>query len=163
MVILGIDPGTTRVGYAIIKLEDKKIIPQTHGCLFFENISADERPGAMLTGVKKLIKEYVPDVVALEKIFFSKNKKTAIAVAESRGAAAAIVTDLGIPLFSYTPSEVKSSIGATPASGKAGVQKMIKLILNLSEVPKPDDAADALALAVCCAHNSGKLYFKKVF
>ena len=151
MKILGIDPGTTRIGYGIIESKNNNLIFEDYGCLFFEKINPEERLLHIFNDINKLIKKEKPDIVAVEKIFFSKNKKTAITVSEARGVIVVSILLNKIKLKSYTPLKVKQAVTSYGRAGKKEVQKMVRLILNLKETPSPDDAADALAVAINCA------------
>lgn len=153
MTILGIDPGTTRVGFGAITANKEKTILIESGCLTFDNYLAEERILYIFKEITELIKRLKPDVVALERVFFSKNKKTAFLVSEARGAITAAVLSNNIRLRNYTPLEVKQAVSAYGRTGKKGIQKMVKLLLELKEDLKSDDAADALALALCCAQQ----------
>lgn len=153
MIILGIDPGTTRLGYGVLKKSPPDLKLINYGCFRFDDIDATRRPREVFKAIQKLIAEEKPDIVAIEQVFFSKNKKTAMAVSEARGAVLAAVSNDGIKVKSYSPSEVKKATGVAGPVGKKGVQKMVRLLLGLKEDPQPDDAADALAIAICCASN----------
>jgi crossover junction endodeoxyribonuclease RuvC len=153
MTILGIDPGTTRVGYGIIETKNNNLIFKDYGCLFFEKINPEERLIHIFNGIKDLIEKEKPDIVAIEKIFFSKNKKTALEVSEARGVIIVAALANKIKLRSYTPPEVKQAVTSYGRAGKKEVQKMVRLLLNLKEDPNPDDAADALAVAITCAQH----------
>ncbi|HTY13834.1 MAG TPA: crossover junction endodeoxyribonuclease RuvC [Candidatus Omnitrophota bacterium] len=140
MKTLGIDPGSSITGFGVI--EDDKVVG--YGCI---------RPKNQLKTLKaemeKLIKKHAPDAIAVEKLFFSKNVTTALRVGEARGVILFCVEQSGIPLFEYTPIEVKLAITGYGRADKHQVQQMVKALLKLNEIPKPDDAADALAIAVC--------------
>jgi len=154
MRILGIDPGSTRIGYGLIESSGPRLIYKNHGCVFLEDKNPEERLLYVFKEMTELIKKTRPNIVSLEKVFFSKNKKTAIEVSEARGVIAVCVLVAGIKLYSYTPSEVKKSVTSYGQADKRGVQKMVKLLLGLNKEPKPDDAADALALAITAANNN---------
>jgi len=154
MKILGIDPGLTRIGFGFLDVKSKQPTVLFWGCLNFERVVAGERLGHIAREVKALIKKERPQAVAVEKLFFTKNKKTALAVSEARGVIIAAALEAGVPVESYTPTEVKRAVGADPATGKKGVQKMVRILLNLAEEPQSDDAADALAVALCYAYQT---------
>lgn len=107
--------------------------------------------------VSALLKEYRPDVVVVEKLFFSKNVKTAMAVGQARGVVLLAIEQAGLPYFEYTPNEVKQAVSGYGRAIKEQVQELVKTILKLKEIPKPDDAADALAIAICHANTNQKL------
>ena len=154
MIILGIDPGTTIIGYGLIeKLSDKlKIIK--YGCIKTEpKYSTAERLDQLDQELIKLIKKYKPDKMAVEDIFFFKNQKTIIKVSQARGVVLMRGARMKIPVFEYTPLQVKQAVTSYGRADKKQVQEMVKLLLKLEKIPKPDDAADALAIAICCAHS----------
>lgn len=154
MIILGIDPGTTIVGFGIIETDRKN---QLHfkrcGVFNFKDKKPEERLVNIFKEVTKLLKKEKPELVSLEKVFFARNKKTALAVSEARGVISVAVRQNNIPLVEYTPLQVKQAVSTSGAADKKEVQKMVRLLLRLKEDPKPDDAADALALAICSANQ----------
>ncbi len=160
MVILGIDPGTAIVGYGIILKEKSKLALLDYGCVTTgKTLSQADRLGIIKKEIGKIIKKYKPRVMAVEELFFFKNLKTAIKVAEARGVLLVAGKDAGLHISEYTPLQVKIATVGYGRAEKQQVQKMVKAILNLKEVPEPDDAADALAVAICAAHS---LDFKKI-
>ncbi|MEK9130149.1 MAG: crossover junction endodeoxyribonuclease RuvC [Patescibacteria group bacterium] len=154
MIILGIDPGLAITGYGIInKAEDKsqeiKLID--YGCIFTDlKLSTTERLEKIHCELTKILKKYQPDRVAVEKIFFAKNTKTALSVGEARGVILLTIEQKKIPFFEFTPLQVKQAVTSYGRATKQQIQQMVKIILNLKEIPKPDDAADALAIAITC-------------
>jgi len=158
MVILGIDPGTAITGYGVIEILGNKIKPIDYGCIVTDKkSSAAERLLLLDKELSKIIKKYKPKRIAVEDIFFFKNLKTAIKVSQARGvilAAAARLKTASIE--EYTPLQIKQAVSGYGRADKKQVQKMVKAILNLKEIPKPDDAADGLAAAICCAHTKYK-------
>ncbi|MBO4941290.1 MAG: crossover junction endodeoxyribonuclease RuvC [Clostridia bacterium] len=158
MRIIGIDPGYAIVGVGCIDYEGNKFKVVEYGAI---TTKAGED---MFDRLKKIYDEAVdlitrtkPDAVAIEELFFQNNQKTAINVAQARGVLVLAAKNLGVPVFEYTPLQVKQAVVGYGRAEKKQVQQMTKAILNLSEVPKPDDTADALALAVCHAHTGGRL------
>lgn len=155
MIILGIDPGTRICGYGILEEKNRQIKCLGYGII---NTNPKESLGENLEElqkeIEKLIKEYGPQKIALERLFFFKNLKTAITVAQARGVIILTSTKNKIPFEEFTPLEVKQAVTGYGKADKKGVQKMIKMILDLQEEPKPDDAADALAVAICCANRN---------
>lgn len=149
--ILGIDPGTTRIGYGIIKKEGAQLETLEFGCLEINSIN---RLKSTKEELLNLIKKYRPDRAAVEKLFFVKNAKTAMAVSEARGVIMLCLEEKGIPVQEFTPLEIKQWISGYGRAGKAQIQKMVKLLLKLEKEPTPDDAADALAIAICCSLSS---------
>jgi crossover junction endodeoxyribonuclease RuvC len=150
MRILGIDPGTARTGYGIIdqKTDDYEVI--NFGCITTKaHTPLQERLNEIAKDIDTLINNYKPDNAAIEEIFFSKNTKTAISVAHSRGVIIQKLNEKNIPTTSYNPLEIKRAICSDGKAQKQQMQKMIQIILKLKHTPSPDDAADALAIAVC--------------
>lgn len=148
MITLGIDPGTRRIGYGIVKTERNEPRFVAAGILTIK--SADD-PGALVETkreIDSLIKQYKPEAVAIEKLFFAKNQKTAMAVAQARGVALLAVQEAGIPLQEYTPNEVKSNITGYGFADKKAILKMVRMLLGNPELKVIDDASDALALAI---------------
>ena len=158
MRTIGIDPGTAITGFSILEKDRKgKIKLLDYGCIkTASNLKANIRLNQIATDIRTLIKKWKPDFASIERLFFNKNVKTAIAVAQARGVIIQILTELGIEQAEYTPLEVKSAVCGYGRADKKMVQDMIKILLGLSKVPKPDDAADAIAIALCSI-NSLKL------
>ncbi len=154
MIILGIDPGTAATGYGIIEKNNHKLKLVEYGCIKTETkFSTAERLCQIDRALSQIIAKNRPDQVAVEDIFFFKNLKTAIKVSQARGVILARSAKLKIPVAEYTPLQIKQAITSYGRAEKMQVQKMVKLLLNLTEIPRPDDAADALAAAICCAHT----------
>lgn len=152
MIILGIDPGFARTGYGVIEEKNKKLEVLDYGCLSTSaSLSFPKRLKKISDGMGKLIEKYRPEICAVEKIFFCKNTKTAIDVGQARGVVILTAAEKKLEIREFTPLQVKQSITGYGKAEKQQIQKMIKIILNLKEIPKPDDAADALALAICGA------------
>jgi crossover junction endodeoxyribonuclease RuvC len=153
MIILGLDPGTARTGFGVIQKNNDDLKMLDFGSIeTSKKLPFAERLYQISKDLEIIIKKWRPDSSAIEKIFFTKNVKTAIDVAHARGVLMQILTKHKIPIFCYTPTQVKSGITSYGKADKLQVQTMTKIILNLQEIPKPDDAADALAIAVC--HSS---------
>jgi crossover junction endodeoxyribonuclease RuvC len=159
MIIMGIDPGFAITGYGIIKYSGNKFSVLDYGAI---TTSADtalcQRLLSLNTQLELLMEKYKPDAVSVEEIFFNKNTKTALNVGHGRGVALLSAARRGIEIFEYTPLQVKQSVVGYGRAVKSQVQQMVKLILNLDEIPKPDDVADALAVAICHAHSSKVIY-----
>lgn len=154
MIILGIDPGTTAIGYGLIKTNGNESEIIDYGCIFIKpKSSATERLKIINQKLMKLLEKYKPNKAAVENIFFYKNIKTAMRVSEARGVILFTIAKSNIPIEEYTPLQVKQAVTGYGRAEKKQVQEMIKMIFNLKNIPKPDDAADALAVAVCCAHS----------
>jgi len=149
-IILGIDPGIADTGYGLVKSEGSRL-----ACLSYGSIKTSSkndlisRLEILHQELSKIIKTYNPDYAAVEQLFFNKNAKTALIVGQARGVALLTLKQNKLSVFEYTPSQVKSAVSAYGQASKVQVQKMVKLILNLKELPQPDDAADALAIAIC--------------
>ncbi len=148
MIALGIDPGTRRVGYGVVECDGPDIRFVAAGILAIT--SADDVPALEETkkGVDALIKKHKPDVVAIEKLFFAKNTKTALAVAQARGVILLATKERGVRIKEYTPNEVKSGVTGYGMADKKAVLKMVRLILGKADLRVIDDASDALALAI---------------
>ena len=149
MIILGIDPGTANTGYGILTI-DRRIMVTECGCI---RTSADkemsERLRIIYQRVSGLIERYDPDEVAMEQIYFSRNSKTALSVAQARGVIMLSASLAGKKVFDYTPLEVKQAVVGYGRAEKRQVQHMVKDLLHLSEIPSPYDVADALAISLC--------------
>ncbi len=151
MIILGIDPGTATTGFGVIKRSgDEKITAVDYGCIKTKpGTAAGERLKILNRELGKLIKKYQPDVLAVERLFFFKNLKTAMPVSEAKGVILFTAAKNKIPTYEFTPSQVKMTVAGYGKAEKKQVQKMVKNLLNLEEIPKTDDAADALGIALC--------------
>lgn len=150
MRILGIDPGTSLIGWGVV--EDQMMLDC--GALRTpSNIANYDRVVAVHDFFEKTITKYKPDIVALEKLFFFKNAKTVMQVSEIRGVLILVAARQGIEVREFTPLQVKQAISGYGKADKGAVGRMVALILGLASPPRPDDAADALALALCCANT----------
>jgi crossover junction endodeoxyribonuclease RuvC len=149
LIILGIDPGTTRIGFGIIEKENNNLRPLHYGIL----ASSPNDLKAIISEIGNLIKLYKPDLASVEKIFFFKNQKTIIQVSEMRGVILTALALNNVPLQEYTPLQVKQAVSGYGRAGKDQVEHMVRLILKIKDVIRPDDAADGLAIAICCANN----------
>ena len=148
MRILGIDPGTARTGYGVL---DEKI-HVTHGCIETDKEkTAEQRLYDIERELLLLVKNYKPNIMAIEMLFFFKNSKTVIPVAEARGVALLVAAKNNIPVYNFSPLQVKMTITGYGRADKKQIQKMVAEILSLPEIPKPDDAADALGIALTCS------------
>jgi len=153
MIILGIDPGTAATGFGIIK-KNRELKLIDYGCIKTSASSTTaERLKEIYSQLTKLIKKHKPNIAAVEDIFFFKNLKTAIKVSQARGVILLAITKSKIPVKEYTPLQVKQAVACYGRAEKKQVQEMVKILLHLKEIPKPDDAADALAIAICCANS----------
>ncbi len=155
MKIIGIDPGTSKIGYGIIESVGDKLTWLKQGCFLTEkNILNSGRVAEVFNFFSKLAKKEKIEIAAVEKIFFFKNVKTAIQVSEIRGVILLALNLQNIEIREFTPLQVKQAVSGYGRAPKGQVQEMVKLILSLKEIPEPDDAADALAIAICCANTS---------
>ncbi len=157
--VIGIDPGTAITGYGIIREESSgDLIWIAHGVI--TTPSDWEEPQRLLylyQSLLQVIKDNQPDCCAVEKLFFQKNVKTALKVGQGRGAALIAVAEAGLAIGEYTPLAIKQAVVGYGKADKNQVQHMVKLLLNLDDVPQPDDAADALAVAICHLHSSRRI------
>jgi len=153
MIVIGIDPGLARVGYGVIEVVNRKSEPVCYGCI---ESGKDQRTSERLlhiyTEVAALFGKYPPAHVAVEKLFFSKNITSAMNVSEARGVILLLAEQQKIPVTEYTPNQVKQAITGSGRADKRQMQEMITRLLRLPEIPRPDDAADALSIALCHIH-----------
>lgn len=156
MIVLGIDPGYAILGYGVIDRQGAKLRPLDYGVI--ETIAHEpfpERLERLYEGVREICAVYKPDSIAFEELFFSRNVTTAIQVGAGRGVALLAAQQYGAPLYEYTPMQIKLAVTGDGHADKKQIQQMVRLILNLKECPKPDDAADALGAAICHANTGG--------
>ena len=154
MRILGIDPGIAIVGYGIVDKEGNRYKTIAYDAVTTRaHTPLEERLEKVYNGVDEIIKTYKPDAMSIEELFFNNNAKTAIAVGQARGVILLAAVNKNVPVFEYTPLQVKQAIVGYGRAEKKQVQLMTKTMLGLNEIPKPDDVADALALAICHAHS----------
>lgn len=159
-IILGVDPGYGITGYGIVQVQGSRLI-----CLDFGVIrtpKTDEfcaRLKFLYQELKKIIKKHKPDLIAIEALFFAKNLKTAMKVSQARGAIILTTVLKKVPTVEFTPLQVKQAVCGYGRAEKGQIQQMVKLLLNLKFIPEPDDAADALAVAICAA-NSQRPFLK---
>jgi crossover junction endodeoxyribonuclease RuvC len=149
-IILGIDPGIADTGYGVIVVDRGKARCLAYGSIRTESgLDLSVRLVSLHEQLEKIIEEFHPDISAMEELFFSKNVRTAIMVGQARGVSLFTISRHGIPVFHFKPSQVKQAVASYGQATKIQVQKMVKMILGLEDIPKPDDAADALAIALC--------------
>lgn len=161
MIIMGIDPGLAITGFGLIHFEKNHFQVIQYGVIRTE--SKETLPNRLVQihqGIQTLIDRYQPQAVAVEELFFNTNAKSALLVGQARGVVVVTVAAAGLPVYEYTPLQVKQGIAGYGRAEKQQVQHMVKTLLNLKEIPRPDDAADALAIAVCHAHTG---HFKQLF
>lgn len=154
MRIIGIDPGYAIMGYGILDYNGNKFKTVTYGSIETDaGVPMPERLNILYTQLDSIIREYQPEEASIEELFFNNNAKTAIMVGEARGIALLACERNGVKISEYTPLQIKQSLVGFGRAEKKQVQQMVKMILNLKEVPKPDDTADAVAAAICHAHS----------
>ncbi len=160
MVILGIDPGLATVGFGVLDYtRDKFRVIEYGAVLTAAGKKLEDRLLEVFEGISELCETYRPDAVSIEEIFFNDNQKTAITVSEARGVILLAVRKSGVPIYEYTPLQVKQAVTGYGRAEKAQIQYMVKNILKLREIPKPDDTADALAMAICHAYSQTSSLF----
>lgn len=153
VIVLGIDPGTALTGYGIVERTGSHLRALDYGCV--ETTPAQELAVRLLTiyrSVSQLIELHRPEMVGVERLFFNRNVQTAFAVGQARGVVLLAAAEAGLPVFEYGPHEVKMAVTGYGRADKRQVQRMVQAVLRLDILPHPDDAADALAVAICLAH-----------
>lgn len=154
MRILGIDPGTIAMGYGVIESRNEEIALIDCGVLgSSKRFPIGERLSYLYRELTKIIQRHRPDVAAIEQPFVAKNARTALAIGRAQAIALLAATENGLPTYEYTPTQIKQRVTNYGASSKEQIQEMVRLQLGLAEVPQPDDAADALAVAICHLHE----------
>ncbi len=154
MITLGIDPGTATMGYGVVAGADEPV-SVAYGVL--RTPSDEPMPARLLTlydGVRALIARHRPDVLAIEQLLFGRNVTTALAVGQARGVVLLAAAQAGLPVAEYKPAQVKEAVVGYGKAEKHQMQEMVRLLLRLPETPHPDDAADALAVAICHVHTA---------
>ncbi len=162
MIVLGIDPGIANTGYGVIKAESSTFTPLAFGCI--RTASKDEsaqRLKAIYDQLVQLAAEYQPELFVLEDLIFSKNVTSAFAVGEARGIAKLVAASTNRQVYSYPPAQIKQAVVGYGKASKRQVQEMVKLLLRLKEIPRPDHAADALAIAICHARSHRVLQLRE--
>ncbi len=152
---MGIDPGTATTGYGIVEGDGDHLTLATYGTI----TTPSDKPLAqrlqqIYRELRALVSEWGPETAAVEELFFSKNARTALAVGHARGVALLALIDAGLPIQEYKPAEVKQAVAGYGGAPKEQIQGMVRLLLGLEEIPRPDDAADALAVAICHFHSA---------
>jgi crossover junction endodeoxyribonuclease RuvC len=157
LIILGIDPGLANTGWGVVEAQGNRFRCLGYGCI---STPADEqlaqRLDAVHTSLVSVIRKHVPAECAIEKLFFNVNVRTAFATGQARGVALLATAEARLPVCEYGPSEIKQAVVGYGSADKAQVQFMVRTILGLQDVPKPDHAADALAVAICHANSRGR-------
>lgn len=158
MRIIGIDPGYAIVGFGVIEYEKSNFSVIGYGAVTTPaGIDFERRLEIIYSDISQILDNYKPQSLAIEKLYFQNNQKTAIDVAEARGVTVLAAAQRHIPIYEYTPLQVKQSVTGYGQAVKKQVQEMTKRILKLPQIPKPDDTADALAIAVCHAHTNSSI------
>jgi len=158
MKILGIDPGYAILGYGVVEMTGNRFAPLCFGAVTTDSKDdMTDRLKNIYSALMEIIAEYEPEVASIEELFFNTNSKTALLVGQARGVAILACANSGLKIYEYTPLQVKQALVGYGRAEKEQVQAMVKTILNLKEVPKPDDTADALAAAICHGHSSGRI------
>ena len=154
MKVLGIDPGTAAMGYGIVERSGDRLRAVAHGCIVTSPAqSLPDHLAILHAAVGDLIARHSPDLVGVERLYFSTNAQTAFGVGQARGVVLLAAAQAGLPVREATPNEVKSAVAGYGAAAKEQVGRMVAVILGLETVPYPDDAADALAVAICTANR----------
>lgn len=154
MKTLGVDPGTAILGYGIVRGEDEPAIVDVGVIRTASTQPMHSRLKQLYDGLVSVVDAGVPDVMAVEQLFFSRNVTNALAVGQARGVVLLVAAQYDLPVFEYKPSEVKLTVAGHGNADKVQMQTMVQLILGLEDVPRPDDAADALAVAICHVYSS---------
>ncbi len=154
MIILGIDPGFAIVGWGVLEYQNNHFKVLDYGAITTDaKTPMFDRFLSIYNDLTTIIEQYKPDFMAIEELFFNSNQKTAINVAQARGVLVLSALQHDVPVFEYTPLQVKQAVAGYGRAEKNQVQQMVKILLNLEKVPKPDDTADALAIAICHGHS----------
>jgi crossover junction endodeoxyribonuclease RuvC len=156
MLVIGIDPGTATTGYGLVKeLEDGSLAAVDFGVILTPAHSPmADRLNQLYTQLKEILLLHQPVSGAVEKLFFQRNVTTAISVGQARGVALLALAQAGLEVAEYTPMEIKQAVAGYGGADKNQVQQMVRALLNLDDIPRPDDAADALAVAICHLHSA---------
>ena len=155
LLILGVDPGIAILGYGLVKYETNRFTVIDYGAITTDaGINMSARLTIIYDRLIDIIERYNPDAFAIEELFFNKNIKTALTVGHARGVAVLAGSKSGVQVYEYTPLQVKQAVVGYGRADKNQMQQMVKVILNLGEIPKPDDVADALAVAICHGNSS---------
>jgi crossover junction endodeoxyribonuclease RuvC len=155
MIVLGIDPGTANTGYGVVARQGGRMVALDGGVVV---TSPDREPAARLAEIHarvgELLDEHRPQAVAVEELYFGANTRSAFAVGQARGVVLLAAGQRGIPCWSYTPQQIKGAVCGSGRAGKEQIQRMVQTLLSLAELPRPDHAADALAVAICHANSA---------
>lgn len=155
MLVVGIDPGTAITGFGVVRQTNNDHLQAVaYGVINTDaGLGLEKRLDQIFTQLESLLMLHRPNCAAVEQLFFSKNVKTALAVGQARGVALLALTRSGLPVAEYTPMQIKQAVVGYGGADKNQVQQMVRVLLDLPEIPQPDDAADALAVAICHLHT----------
>lgn len=149
--VLGFDPGLANTGWGVIDADTSRLVPVAYGSITTPaGIPPGERLNMIFDKAEEIIEQFTPRIAGIENLFFAKNVTSAIPVAQAKGILLLSLHKSGVPAFEYTPQQIKQNITGSGKADKKQVQELVKLLLGLKEIPKPDHAADALGAAVCC-------------
>jgi crossover junction endodeoxyribonuclease RuvC len=155
MVVLGIDPGTANTGYGVVARHGGRLVALDGGVVeTAAGLDPGERLATIYARACALLDEYRPDALAVEDVYFGANARSAFAVGQARGVVILAAGQRAVPCCSYTPQQIKGAVCGSGRAGKGQVQRMVQALLALSDVPRPDHAADALAVAICHANGA---------
>jgi crossover junction endodeoxyribonuclease RuvC len=155
MLVIGLDPGTATTGYGLVRENrDGSLSSVAYGAITTPAITPmPDRLAQLFHELSDILEQFKPETAAVEKLFFQKNVTTAITVAQGRGATLVALSEAGLDVAEYTPMEIKQAVAGYGGADKAQMQQMVRALLNLDDIPRPDDAADALAVAICHIHS----------
>ena len=156
MLVIGIDPGTAITGYGLVQESDNgELISVDYGVIITPpKIPMSQRLSMLYDSLNEILNAHQPESAAVEKLFFQKNVRTAMSVGQARGVALVALEQAMLPIAEYAPTEIKQAVSGYGGADKRQVQEMVRMLLNLDDIPKPDDAADALAVAICHLHSA---------
>lgn len=155
MRVVGVDPGTAITGWGVVESEGQDLIGVAYGVITTPaGMLLPQRLQIIYRDLTRVVEQWQPETAAIEELFFSRNAKTALAVGHGRGAAMLALVNANVPISEYKPLEVKQAITGYGGADKHQIQQMVKLLLSLDDIPRPDDAADALAVAICHLHSA---------
>ncbi len=161
MRIIGIDPGYAILGWGVLDLKGNKFTVVDYGAITTNSkVAMPDRLKTLYSELTNIIEKYKPEEASIEELFFNSNAKTAIMVGQARGVAILACVNQNLNISEYTPLQIKQALSGYGRADKKQIQQMVKTILNLKEVPKPDDTADAVAAAICHGHSRGSRVFK---
>ena len=162
--ILGIDPGYAIVGYGVVEYSGNRFTAVDYGAVTIQaDTPFEQRLKQVYDGISEVIERNRPDALSIEQLFYQSNQRTVIFVAEARGVILLAAQQRGVPVFEYTPLQVKQAVTGYGKAVKKQMQEMTRKILRLEKVPKPDDTADALAMAICHGHCARSILFKQKY